>query len=170
MAEELSISTGSLSSSSSFSISSPDSTASSTSSDDIADTGNSSWGFPPPPMPDGNGGPHFHMKSLRPNLPSQKRGLSNFYNGKSQSFRSLSDVKCVEELAKSEKKIKSSYSWESMVKPSYNNKHTIRSSILSASSATNSYRRPLSSAEQIVRDSYAGDNRLSNKSISNSEC
>jgi hypothetical protein len=55
-----------------FSISSPDSTASSASSDDITDSGNSSWGFSPPPMPDGNGGPLFHMKSLRESLPSRK--------------------------------------------------------------------------------------------------
>nr|ADE77387.1 unknown [Picea sitchensis] len=135
MAEERFISTCNLSSSSSsFSISSPDSTAYSASSDDITDSGNSSWGFSPPPMPDGNGGPLFHMKSLRESLPSRKRGLSNYFTGKSQSFTSLVDVKCVEDLAKPEKKLKSSHSWESTMQSSYNNQ-TIPSSILSSGSA-----------------------------------
>nr|ADE76840.1 unknown [Picea sitchensis] len=135
MAEERFISTCDLSSySSSFSISSPDSTASSAFSNNITDSGNSSWGFSPPPMPDGNDGPLFHMKFLRASLPSRKRGLSNYFTGKSQSFTSLANVKCVEDLAKPEKKLKSSHSLESVMKSSYNNQ-TIRSSILSAGSA-----------------------------------
>jgi hypothetical protein len=85
-------------------------------------------------MSDGNGGPLFHMNSHRAGLPSCKRGLSNFFTGKSQSFTSLADVKCVEDLAKPEKKLKSSYNCESTAKSSYN-KHTIRASILSVGSA-----------------------------------
>jgi hypothetical protein len=74
------------------------------------------------------------MKSLRDSLPSRKRSLSNFFTGKSKSFTSLADVKCVEDLAKPEKKLKGSHSWETTVKSSYNNQ-TIRSSIFSAGSA-----------------------------------
>eukprot|EP00253_Pinus_taeda_P026830 PITA_26830 len=120
------------SSSSSLSLSSPDSTDNSASSDDITDSCNSSWGFSPPP--DGNGGPLFHLESLRDSLPPRKRGLSNFFTGKSQSFTSLADVKCAEDLAKPEKKLKSSHSWESTVKSSYKNQN-FRSSILSVGSA-----------------------------------
>jgi len=134
MAEERFIFTCDLSSpSSSLSTSSPDSTASSASSDDITDSGNSSWGFSPRAMPDGNGSPLFHMKSLRASLPFRKRGLSIFFTGKSQSFTSLADVKCVEDLAKPVKKLKSSHSWESTITASYTNQ-TIQSSILSAGS------------------------------------
>jgi hypothetical protein len=43
-------------------------------------------------------------------------------------------VKCVEDLAKPEKKLKSSHSWESTMQSSYNNQ-TIPSSILSSGSA-----------------------------------
>jgi hypothetical protein len=114
------------------------------------------------------------MKSLRVSLPSRKRGLSNFFTGKSQSFTSLADVKCVEDLAKPEKKLKSSHSSESAVKSSYNNQ-AIRSSIFSVGSdesiktprkafsgakimgkkgsrlmAANSYRLPLSPPRQII--------------------
>eukprot|EP00253_Pinus_taeda_P023312 PITA_23312 len=121
-------------SSSSSSLSLPDSVASSASSDDITDSANSSWGSSPPPMPHGNGGPLFHMKSLGDNLPARKRGLSSFFTGKSQSFTSLADVKCVEDLAKPEKKLKTSHSWESTVESSYDNQ-TTRSSISSAGSA-----------------------------------
>eukprot|EP00253_Pinus_taeda_P022107 PITA_22107 len=135
MAEERFIATcGLSSSSSSFSISSPDSRASLASSDDIIDSGNSSWNFSPPPMPHGNGGPLFHMKSVGASLPSRKRGLSNYFTGKSQSFTSLANVKCVEELAKPEKKLKGSHSWESTMKSSYHNQ-TILSSMVSKDSA-----------------------------------
>ncbi|XP_072995438.1 uncharacterized protein [Typha latifolia] len=46
-------------------------------------------------------GPLYELSSLMEQLPV-KKGLSNFYQGKSQSFTSLSDVKCVEDLAKKE--------------------------------------------------------------------
>jgi hypothetical protein len=74
------------------------------------------------------------MTTLRASLPCRKRGLSNFFTGKSQSFTSLADVQCVEDLAKPMKKLKSSQSWESTIKSSYNNQ-TIRSSVLSPGSA-----------------------------------
>ncbi|GLJ43969.1 hypothetical protein SUGI_0916650 [Cryptomeria japonica] len=52
-------------------------------------------------LPDAHAGPLYHMGSLIAGLPC-RRGLSNFYGGKSQSFSSLEDVKCVEHLAKPE--------------------------------------------------------------------
>lgn len=62
---------------------------------------------------DGGGG-FFEMSSLMQQLPF-KRGLSNYYQGKSQSFTSLSKVTCLEDLAKSEipckKKMKSCRSY-----------------------------------------------------------
>ncbi|XP_022996858.1 uncharacterized protein LOC111491976 [Cucurbita maxima] len=43
-------------------------------------------------------------------LLSIKKGLSKFYEGKSRTFSSLSDVKCVEELAKGENDYRKKYS------------------------------------------------------------
>ncbi|URE13174.1 hypothetical protein MUK42_23826 [Musa troglodytarum] len=51
-------------------------------------------------QPDSNGS-LFDLSSLMAQLPI-KRGLSQYYQGKSQSFRSLSDVRCIEDLAKEE--------------------------------------------------------------------
>ncbi|CAL9184785.1 unnamed protein product [Musa acuminata subsp. burmannicoides] len=51
-------------------------------------------------QPDSNGS-LFDLSSLMAQLPI-KRGLSKYYQGKSQSFRSLSDVRCMEDLAKEE--------------------------------------------------------------------
>ncbi|KAH9306102.1 hypothetical protein KI387_010506, partial [Taxus chinensis] len=50
-------------------------------------------------------GPLYHLNTLAATLPCHgifRRGLSNFYRGKSQSFSCLADVKGVEELAKPE--------------------------------------------------------------------
>eukprot|EP00252_Welwitschia_mirabilis_P005905 TRINITY_DN1649_c0_g1_i1.p1 TRINITY_DN1649_c0_g1~~TRINITY_DN1649_c0_g1_i1.p1 ORF type:complete len:156 (+),score=41.34 TRINITY_DN1649_c0_g1_i1:491-958(+) len=47
------------------------------------------------------GGPLFELASLKASLPS-KRGLSKHYGGKSQSFASLKDVRCLDDLAKPE--------------------------------------------------------------------
>ncbi|XP_038890684.1 uncharacterized protein LOC120080185 [Benincasa hispida] len=44
-------------------------------------------------------GPLYELSELMANLPI-KRGLSKFYNGKSQSFTSLASVKSLEDLAK----------------------------------------------------------------------
>eukprot|EP01018_Ginkgo_biloba_P002782 Gb_22739 [translate_table: standard] len=59
-------------------------------------------------------GPLYDMNSLKSQLPF-KRGLSKFFGGKSQSFTSLTDVKCLDDLAKPEnpyrKKMKSSHSY-----------------------------------------------------------
>lgn len=59
-------------------------------------------------------GPLQDMSSLLQELPF-KRGLSKHYNGKSQSFTSLSNVRCLEDLAKPEnpynKKLKSCRSY-----------------------------------------------------------
>ncbi|KAG9442412.1 hypothetical protein H6P81_018266 [Aristolochia fimbriata] len=46
-------------------------------------------------------GPLYEMSTLMEQLPF-KRGLSKFFNGKSQSFTSLSNVRCLEDLAKPE--------------------------------------------------------------------
>ncbi|XP_068646708.1 protein OXIDATIVE STRESS 3-like [Aristolochia californica] len=59
-------------------------------------------------------GPLYEMSTLMEQLPF-KRGLSKFFNGKSQSFTSLSNVICVEDLAKPDnpykKKLKSCKSY-----------------------------------------------------------
>ncbi|KAJ0966806.1 hypothetical protein J5N97_023723 [Dioscorea zingiberensis] len=57
----------------------------------------------------------FQMSSLMTHLPI-KRGLSKHYQGKSQSFTSLSNLKCLEDLVKPErfpcrKRLKSSKSY-----------------------------------------------------------
>ncbi|XP_073115153.1 uncharacterized protein [Elaeis guineensis] len=46
-------------------------------------------------------GPLYDLSSLTAQLPS-KRGLSKYYQGKSQSFTSLSDVRCLQDLPKKE--------------------------------------------------------------------
>lgn len=62
----------------------------------------------------GVSGPLQDMSSLFQDLPF-KRGLSKHYNGKSQSFTSLANVRCLEDLAKPEnpynKKLKSCKSY-----------------------------------------------------------
>ncbi|XP_023537024.1 uncharacterized protein LOC111798231 [Cucurbita pepo subsp. pepo] len=50
-------------------------------------------------------GPLYELSELMANLPI-KRGLSKFYNGKSQSFTSLASAKSLEDLAKKVKKMK----------------------------------------------------------------
>ncbi|KAK1610787.1 hypothetical protein QYE76_034460 [Lolium multiflorum] len=45
------------------------------------------------------GGPLYELSPLLAHLPV-RTGLSKYYKGKSQSFRSLSDVKCLQDLAK----------------------------------------------------------------------
>lgn len=63
-------------------------------------------------------GPLYEVNSLRANLPF-KRGLSKFFGGKSQSFTSLADVKCVDDLAKPDnpyrKKMKNSQSYGAQI-------------------------------------------------------
>ncbi|XP_073006829.1 uncharacterized protein [Typha latifolia] len=46
-------------------------------------------------------GPLYELSSLLAQ-PPVKRGLSNYYQGKSQSFTSLSDARCLEDLPKKE--------------------------------------------------------------------
>ncbi|KAG8373542.1 hypothetical protein BUALT_Bualt11G0035400 [Buddleja alternifolia] len=53
------------------------------------------------PISPSSSSPLQEMSSLLQHLPF-KRGLSKHYNGKSQSFTSLSNVNCLEELAKPE--------------------------------------------------------------------
>lgn len=94
------------------------------------DNDNSSWGFLPPLMLDGIGITLFHMKSFRDNLSSHKKGSSIFFTSKLRLFMSLVDVKCAEDLTKLEKKLKSSHTWESMVKSSYKNQTICSSNLL----------------------------------------
>nr|XP_010917660.1 uncharacterized protein LOC105042235 [Elaeis guineensis] len=77
----------------------------SSSSSDLTDDATSS--SPTPFSPSSNAskldsdGPVFQLSSLMAQLPI-KRGLSKYYQGKSQSFTSLSDARCIEDLAKKE--------------------------------------------------------------------
>ncbi|KAL0552860.1 hypothetical protein IC582_011988 [Cucumis melo] len=52
-----------------------------------------------PSLSSSDDGPLYELSELMANLPI-KRGLSKFYNGKSQSFTSLASVKSLEDLAK----------------------------------------------------------------------
>ncbi|PIA55873.1 hypothetical protein AQUCO_00700297v1 [Aquilegia coerulea] len=45
---------------------------------------------------------HFDMGALKASLPKKRKGLSMYYSGKSQSFTSLADAHCVEDLKKPE--------------------------------------------------------------------
>ncbi|XP_031255771.1 lisH domain-containing protein C1711.05-like [Pistacia vera] len=68
----------------------------STSSSDLVDDASSSNS-----SSNSNNGPLFEFSDLMAQLPI-KRGLSKFFQGKSQSFTSLSRVKSIEDLAKKE--------------------------------------------------------------------
>ncbi|KAF9619392.1 hypothetical protein IFM89_006579 [Coptis chinensis] len=45
---------------------------------------------------------NFDMGALSACLPKKRKGLSTYYTGKSQSFTSLADVHCLEDLKKPE--------------------------------------------------------------------
>lgn len=45
-------------------------------------------------------GPLDHLSTMLDHLPPLRTGLSKYYQGRSQSFTSLADVSCVEDLAK----------------------------------------------------------------------
>ncbi|XP_050235147.1 protein OXIDATIVE STRESS 3-like [Mercurialis annua] len=80
-------------SSSSFGNSSSCTNGTSCSSSDLADDASSSSSSL------NSNGPLFQLSELMAHLPI-KRGLSSFYQGKSQSFTSLSSVEGIEDLAK----------------------------------------------------------------------
>ncbi|KAJ1259562.1 hypothetical protein BS78_10G165700 [Paspalum vaginatum] len=46
------------------------------------------------------GGPLYELSTIMDHLPAARTGLSKHYQGRSQSFTSLADVSCVEDLAK----------------------------------------------------------------------
>ncbi|XP_062234090.1 protein OXIDATIVE STRESS 3-like [Phragmites australis] len=46
------------------------------------------------------GGPLYELSTMLDHLPALRTGLSKYYQGRSQSFTSLVDVSCVEDLAK----------------------------------------------------------------------
>ncbi|TVU07861.1 hypothetical protein EJB05_41233 [Eragrostis curvula] len=46
------------------------------------------------------GGPLYELSMMLDHLPALRTGLSNYYRGRSQSFTSLAEVSCVEDLAK----------------------------------------------------------------------
>ncbi|XP_073109413.1 protein OXIDATIVE STRESS 3-like [Elaeis guineensis] len=75
------------------------------SSSDLTDdaTSSSPKSFSPSSNPSklNSDGPLFELTSLTAQLPI-RRGLSKYFQGKSQSFTSLSDARCVDDLAKKE--------------------------------------------------------------------
>ncbi|XP_058115636.1 protein OXIDATIVE STRESS 3-like [Magnolia sinica] len=96
------------------SISSDESGASiSSSSSDLTEDATSSTTFASPPLSSSpssppssspqlvSNGPLYELSELMAHLPI-KRGLSTHFQGKSQSFTSLSNVRCIEDLAKKE--------------------------------------------------------------------
>ncbi|XP_026660796.1 uncharacterized protein LOC103708006 [Phoenix dactylifera] len=44
----------------------------------------------------------FDMRSLSSHLPQKRKGLSNYFSGRSRSFTCLADAKCVDDLKKEE--------------------------------------------------------------------
>ncbi|GLU14418.1 hypothetical protein SLE2022_309900 [Rubroshorea leprosula] len=72
--------------------------ASSSSASDMVDDASSS---PSCSSTDSNSGPLYELSELMAELPI-KRGLSKYFQGKSQSFTSLSRVKSIKDLAKKE--------------------------------------------------------------------
>ncbi|CAL5371480.1 unnamed protein product [Camellia sinensis] len=95
----------SISSSSSSEVSSSSIASSSSSESDLMEETTSSASSSPPLPSVASGqlenGPLHDMSSLMPQLPF-KRGLSKHFQGKSQSFTSLANVRCLEDLAKPE--------------------------------------------------------------------
>ncbi|KAJ4958771.1 hypothetical protein NE237_025882 [Protea cynaroides] len=85
----------------------------SSSSSELRDDASSSTSSSSSP-PQNSKGPLFELSELMAQLPI-KRGLSKYYQGKSQSFTSLSNVRCLDDFAKREtpyrKKLKSSKSY-----------------------------------------------------------
>ncbi|EHA8589305.1 hypothetical protein COCNU_scaffold008964G000030 [Cocos nucifera] len=102
----------------------------SSSSSDLIDDVTSSSSKPFSPSSDASkldsDGPVFELSSLMAQLPI-KRGLSKYYQGKSQSFTSLSDARCIEDLAKKEtpyKKMKPCKSYAGNLDASQKSFHT----------------------------------------------
>ncbi|OAY82146.1 uncharacterized protein LOC109722340 [Ananas comosus] len=91
-----------------------ESLSSSGGSDDDESCSSSARNRSPNPQNLDSSGPLYELSSLMEHLPI-KRGLSKYYEGKSQSFTSLSDAKSVEDLPKKEtpfkRKIKPSKSY-----------------------------------------------------------
>ncbi|XP_065868810.1 protein OXIDATIVE STRESS 3-like [Euphorbia lathyris] len=68
-----------------------------------------------------NNGPLFQLSELMAHLPI-KRGLSKYYEGKSQSFTSLSGVISIEDVPKKGRKIKASKSYYTLPKSNISKK------------------------------------------------
>ncbi|KAF8400926.1 hypothetical protein HHK36_014229 [Tetracentron sinense] len=87
--------------------------AGSSSSTDLVEDASSSTSYSSSSSSLSNG-PLYELSELMAQLP-MKRGLSKYFQGKSQSFTSLSSVRCIEDLAKREspyrKKMKSCKSY-----------------------------------------------------------
>ncbi|EAY98744.1 hypothetical protein OsI_20676 [Oryza sativa Indica Group] len=62
--------------------------------------------FAPQPLRRLNSDSIYDMSSMTEQLPA-KKGLSRYYEGKSQSFACMSEVRCLEDLRKKEKPYKS---------------------------------------------------------------
>ncbi|XP_062231936.1 protein OXIDATIVE STRESS 3 LIKE 3-like [Phragmites australis] len=71
--------------------------------------------FVPQPLRRMNSDSIYDMSSMTLQIPSKKKGLSRYYEGKSQSFTCMSEVRCLEDLQKKDsaykQKIKSCKSY-----------------------------------------------------------
>ncbi|MCE3049932.1 hypothetical protein HAX54_046148 [Datura stramonium] len=108
------------------------------------------------------GGALQNMSSLLQELPF-KRGLSKHYNGKSQSFSSLSNVRSLEDMAKPEnpynKKLKSCKSYGVFLEGGFKSDHLQPSVIRSSSSSRLSSKRGSCSSLRAKRNgSFLGNN------------
>ncbi|KAK3135040.1 hypothetical protein QOZ80_5BG0413870 [Eleusine coracana subsp. coracana] len=64
------------------------------------DQGQSQLLFVQPPLRRMNSDSIYDMSSMTAQLPSKKKGLSRYYEGRSQSFACMSEVQCLEDLQK----------------------------------------------------------------------
>ncbi|KAI8032170.1 hypothetical protein LOK49_LG01G02660 [Camellia lanceoleosa] len=109
------------------------------------------------------GGPLHDMSSLMQHLPL-KRGLSNYFQGKSQSFTSLSNVRCLEDLVKPDnpnnKKLKSCQSYGGLSSDQSHQSH--RSS---APSSSNHFPRTITASSSSSSSRF-----ISRKAIPRGSC
>ncbi|KAA8532134.1 hypothetical protein F0562_006724 [Nyssa sinensis] len=107
-------------------------------------------------------GPLQDMSSLLQQLPF-KRGLSKYFQGKSQSFTSLSNVTCLEDLAKPEnpynKRLKSCKSYGLLSEESHRSSHLPKSSTSSRLISKKTSRGSCSSLSSKRNASFLGNVR-----------
>ncbi|THG01772.1 hypothetical protein TEA_019705 [Camellia sinensis var. sinensis] len=112
------------------------------------------------------GGPLHDMSSLMQHLPL-KRGLSNYFQGKSQSFTSLSNVRCLEDLVKPDnpnnKKLKSCQSYGGL---SSDQSHQSHRSSAPSSSSSNHFPRTITASSS----SSSSSRFISRKAMPRGSC